>query len=200
MICDYPKIYKGELLSSYIYRYHYYAGYKSYRDTAYEIWGNPNKWITSIVFPSDTIAIRKQLRLSDEEYVKYHTVFPFFKIFMPEDEWKKVKYEIIQGKRMFQKNQLEEFKRSYVNTSFRFCPACIKANNNLLIIKREHQIQGAFSCSTHDCKLETYNFHDRRQRIQFDRMKLFKEAHNNNSKCYQILQMISHLYWIMRLK
>lgn len=182
MILDYPPIYEGELLSSYIYRYHSYTGYSSFSDTALEIWGRRGKWISSILFPSNAYVIIRQLGIKEEQYIKNHTVLQFYKFFLQQEKCKGIEQEMLYSSTVhietLQKNVLID----YDNLSFSYCPKCISDNNNLLIIKREHQITGVYVCALHGCFLEKYIIRNRRDRINFDEFDFKACVHYNDNK------------------
>lgn len=182
MILDYPPIYKGELLSSYVYRYHYYSGDINFSDTAFEIWGNRNKWISSIIFPASASSIIEQFGISKEQYIRDHTVLQFYKAFLQPKGCKKIEYEMLYGSTVHLKALQKNIAIDYDNLSFHYCPVCIKENNNLLIIRREHQIAGVYVCASHGCYLEKYIIRNRRDRIRFDKYDFVKCANFKNNK------------------
>ncbi len=84
----------------------------------------------------------------------------------------------------------------YDSTTFNYCPQCIKDNNNLLIIKREHQISGVCVCALHECFLEKYAIRNRRDRINFNSCDFSKNIIINSNR--MLTDISKHVCYVFK--
>lgn len=184
MITDYPPFYDGELLSSYIYRYHTYAGYSNFSDTALEMWGQRGRWVASILFPANANSIIKQLGISADNYINHHTILKYYKAFLQDDQCKRIENEMLYSSCVHISMLKKNICFDYDNSFFNYCPNCNHENDDMLIIKREHQIPGVCVCPLHNCFLEKFIIKNRRERINFTDINLENKIKFNNNKVY----------------
>lgn len=161
---DYIHIIDGELLFGYIHRFHLYSGNTTYSRTANELWGNSRKWLYSPLFPLHIKEIIEELNISLNEYIEHYSILPFFRPFTSIEKYNSVINRYLLENRSCYNQFFKTGSVHEKDTMVKYCPACIRENYYLPYFRREHQIQGVYVCTKHNCILEEYHW-DRRKRI-----------------------------------
>jgi hypothetical protein len=156
MISYFPQMYPDELLYSACARYKKHVNLKAQKTSVEILFGNRNLTAT-IDLPSNIKMLLEQIPsevIASETLIKNHTLFPFFKPFLPLERVGKV-YDLMLNNPDKQNIQGTIGLMSYGISSprkLRFCEECVKEDRYLfgeLYWHRNHQLPGVFYCDKH---------------------------------------------------
>ncbi len=177
MLTFFTDPYPDELLYSTFARYHYYTGNIDLLDTIEDLFGK-RSIIPSLYLGSNLKYLCKELegRYSEEDLINKHTIFPFYKPFLPSDRQIQLVNEIKFG-------NCEGIYLSLGLTTggicrkdgIQFCSECVKYDIDKFgepYIHREHQLQGVLVCPHHKTILSNYKYNSKNiSRIQYIRLE-----------------------------
>ncbi|MGP0580071.1 TnsD family Tn7-like transposition protein [Paenibacillus peoriae] len=169
-------LYPDELLASFIARNHLLRGHKSIK-TTYQLFFHLTAGKTVYDLPSGLKAIlqSERLKISLNELIHFHTLYPYYKPFWSMEQSRQVKKEMSLHKS--QRIQLMAgVMASIIRTrkKMKICPLCLQMDLDRFgetYWHRTHQLPGVLVCSIHKCLLLenclecNENFMD--QRIQY---------------------------------
>ena len=164
MINFLPLIYEDELLYSVIARYRRMCGMVSKRALVKDLFGELYI-INSSLFPQYIKAFVSNLpptsRITTEELIKKHTLFPFYTAFLSEEKTKFI-YELMENGSEGAHLNIEKViglggSKVKKNNYLRYCPMCYKQDMEQYgesYWRTTHQIVGSFYCSKHEILLK----------------------------------------------
>lgn len=168
--------YKDELIYSAISRYHFYTGNIDFKDTLEELFGK-RSIIPSLEIGSNIEVLAQNLgdKYTAEYIISKHTIFPFYKPFLPkqrkEELIKEIKYQ--DGKGIYTRLGMVSGSICNKNGIF-YCPCCAKVDIESFgetYIHREHQLQGVKVCPHDGSELKKYKMDkSNSSRIEFIRL------------------------------
>jgi len=176
MLTFFTDPYPDELLYSTFARYHYYAGNIDLLDTIENLFGK-RSIIPNLYLGSNLEYLCKELegQYNEDNLINRHTIFPFYKPFLPYDRQIQLVNEMKFG-------NCEGIYLSLGLTTgsicrkdeIQFCMECVKSDTAKYgepYIHREHQLQGVFVCPHHKTILSTYKYNSKNvSRIQYIRL------------------------------
>ncbi len=157
MIGFLPELYPDELIYSLFARYYAYSGYAAYIDAAHDIYSNCRTRPAPEFINSINECVKGYLlkRLTMEELIENHTMFPAYSRFIPLDRRKKAFDALVHTEGNYN-NYLYIPVRGIRNKYLRWCPICAKEdreNYGETYWHRCHQIDGVDICYKHYCLL-----------------------------------------------
>lgn len=209
MIHFFTDPYKDELIYSAIARYHYYTGNLDCKDTLEEMFGK-RTIIPSLEIGSNIKDLVKNLgdKYSSDFIIQYHTIFPFYSPFLPEERKQELLEEIKYDDGIGVYTKLGMVSGSICKKEgIYYCPCCAKKDideNGEAYIHREHQLQGVFICPHDGVELKKYPVDKTNSsRIEFIRLdkKLLdlKDIRIIDDKNYEKLYKISkYAYYLLK--
>ena len=163
MISYFSQIYPDEILYSIIARYHNYSGNVGLKSTLVDIFSNVNV-IPTIEFPSHISLLNEQISwiFGFESFylIDKHTMFPYYKPFLPIERQESVLDKMVTGDGKGIKMEIGYIAGSLcAKQDLAYCPACVVSdveNYGEAYFHRIHQAQGVFVCPEHKCLLKPY--------------------------------------------
>ncbi|MGO4271185.1 TniQ family protein, partial [Paenibacillus sp. TAF58] len=158
-----PLVYKDELLYSVISRYKQKCGMISKAALSKDLF-NGKTLFKSILFPQYLKFFMSNLpynsKLSMEELILKHTLFPFYTAFLAEDNAENIYNGMVEGIGTSFENQIGlAGSKVNLNNFLKFCPLCYRDDEKLgeSYWRRSHQIVGALYCLQHEVTLANSN-------------------------------------------
>lgn len=157
MIYDYPPIKEHELYFSYLLRYHMYTGNSSLVSSFREMLGIQS-WSSNVSFISRVGESLSKIRMEKEEYLEYHSVFPFYRLFLQPEKYQEIKRFIFQNNSISYINKLHAVcnrEDSLAGNMLKYCPICHKEEMTYSDLKIYQQIPWVKVCVKHGCYLNS---------------------------------------------
>lgn len=157
MICDYPPIKEHELYFSYLLRYHMYTGNVSLASSFREMLGIQN-WSSNVSFISRVGESLSKIQMEEDDYLEYHSVFPFYRIFLYPEKYQVMKRLIFQNSSISYINKLHATcnrEDSLAGNRLKYCPICHKKEKSYSDLKIYQQIPWVTVCAEHGCYLNS---------------------------------------------
>ncbi|MDD9267874.1 TnsD family Tn7-like transposition protein [Paenibacillus sp. GCM10023248] len=157
MISCFPTPYDEELLYSILSRYHVYSGNRSEYRSLYELFGSTTTKAT-IAFQSQLGSLVSKLipfncKISGEDLISKHTLFPLFQPFLDESRVNQIKNNMINssGTGLYSQIGLSQGGIA-LDYSLRYCTECLR--EEILTLgeaywHRIHQVPGVYVCPSH---------------------------------------------------
>lgn len=168
----FPKPYENESLYSIVARFHTHMGNETVKESYKNLFGKDNKTV-HIEFPTDINNIASNELISSyynvEYFIKYHTTFPYYGVFLNEAEKCSFMEELASGvgvKHIFKLGLISGDLKLKENLFF--CPLCSKEQEGGFgeaYWNRLHQIQGYMVCTKHLVLLEEAPLKNRRSLV-----------------------------------
>lgn len=168
----FPKPYKHESLYSIVARFHTHMGNAAIKESCKSLFGKDNKTV-HIEFPTAIQNIvSKELidsYYSVEYFIKHHTTFPYYQVFLNETEEHDFIEELASGigvKHIVKLGLISGTLKLKENLFF--CPICAKEQEGQLgeaYWNRLHQVQGYIACTKHLVLLEEVPLKNRRSLV-----------------------------------
>ncbi|MEK3740393.1 TnsD family Tn7-like transposition protein [Paenibacillus odorifer] len=205
-------LHSDELFYSACARYHIWSRNTSQQQTFKDLFGG-ERGAASIDFPNGLNFFCKQLpgdAYTPEQIIEKHTLYPFFRPFLPKTRADKVIQMMIngsEGKKGVIHYVLGVVASTVKNPEFlRFCPRCINEDHERVgeaYWHRHHQVPGIFACIFHKCRLV-----DSAVRFSSDRsIQAFEDitrvlqkseySHENHDISNLEWEMTKSIYWIL---
>ena len=156
MICDYPAVMENELIYVYVLRYHRFCGNSSITRTFKDFF-ELGSGITGLYFPGNANHFLKQIQMDADTYLRQHSIWPFYKLFVSEAKYQKIKQLAIYDNRNLSRqiSQCYDYEDdSLIKNALWYCPICHKERKDFSDIKIFHQIPGVYVCEKHHCRLK----------------------------------------------
>lgn len=151
-------LYPDELLASFIARNHLLRGHKSIKNT-YQLFFHLAAGRTVYDLPSGLKAIlqSERLKMSLDELIHFHTLYPYYKPFWSIEQSRQVKNEMSLHKSQ-RTQMLAGVMASIIRTrkTLKICPLCLQMDLDRFgetYWHRMHQLPGVLVCSIHKCLL-----------------------------------------------
>ena len=164
MINDYPPVMENELIYVYVLRYHKYCGNQSVEQTFQDFFDSLTTNV-SMQFPSNAKYFLEQIHMEPEVYIEHHSLWPYYRIFLPKQKYQQYKQAILCNSRSYTtpRWRYEDCDLdTSVKRSLRYCPICHKTRKDFTDIKTFHQIPGVYTCDKHGCYLKSIPLNDKR--------------------------------------
>ena len=162
MIFDYPKIMKNELFFAYALRFHKYSGNLNITNSFREFFQR-DSWPQTTMFlkcPADALT---NIRLSATDFIEQHTIIPFYRVFLPEEQFCRVTAEEI-AEQPYKICFMLPKKSSHIkenNQYLWYCPVCHSVKMDYSDIQSYHQVPETYVCAEHHCYLKKVPIKDR---------------------------------------
>lgn len=157
MIAYFPKLYPGELLYSWIARYHLHSGNLSFKSTTSELF-EKSSYISTPDLPCNLEALYKNIQhfspLKAKEWIKRHTFYNYYIAFSSKRIRESVFNSMLYGNANNALHMLTGNMASSVKDIlyFRYCPICVDENIELYgepYLHTSHQTPSSFVCPVH---------------------------------------------------
>lgn len=166
MLTFFSDPYPDELLYSSIARYHKYIGNLNLFNTLEDLFDCktivPNIYLASNL---DRLCDKLGKEYTSEYIIKNHTIFPYYKPFLPSDRQSKMISQMKNGKCEGIYNMLGSTSGGICNDgTIKYCSECATNDINKYgeaYIHREHQLQGILLCPHHPKELFSYQFNSK---------------------------------------
>jgi hypothetical protein len=161
-----PPLLRDETVYSWIARWGILSGYPSHRSAVRVLLDSDSKQLASS-FPSFLPKTHHYSRCTLGDLVEKHTVLPFFKPFITDDNYRMAKFALLSGKTEFLHSRLSLVaNRVSMSEPLRYCPVCTQYDYESLgytFWRINHQLPGISVCLLHQKRL---------QRVQVARREL----------------------------
>jgi hypothetical protein len=157
LIAYFPKLYPGELLYSWIARYHLHTGNLSFKSTTSDLF-EKSSYISTPDLPCNLEALYKNIQhfspFKPKEWIKRHTLYNYYTAFSSKRIRESVFNSMLYGNANNALHMLTGNMASSVKDIlyFRYCPICVYENNELYgepYLHTSHQTPSSFVCLVH---------------------------------------------------
>lgn len=190
MISFLPSIFPDELFYSWVVRYHKYSGNCSPGTTMQELF-NKKRGGLNIYLPINIEFLIEQIPnnsvMTSEDIIDNHTIFPYLRIFMTQEEIKRTIESIKHGTE-YSKNK----DKTVINAQnifdinvFKICCACYKEDKSIFgeaYIHRSHQIPGSLICMKHMQRFVNFKIPRNLSESEFIDINQYKIDFKNDDK------------------
>ena len=144
------------MLYTYVIRYHHYSGNKKLESSFKEFFGRMED-INTVLYPVHLEPCLKALRIESEEYIKNHSVLPYYKVFMKQEVYESICKDMLYGTKAYTsrlKSNQHHVTKTKCNRLF-YCPVCLSEDMCYENIKIYHQLNEVHACTRHKCYLNS---------------------------------------------
>jgi len=157
MLTFFPTLYPGELIYSWLARYHYFSCNLSFKVTMKELFNNPSHISTPDLPTNLSILLKNIEHFSPSpvaEWVENHTLYRYFTFFTSKNIKERTKKSMINTGARNNLHSLTGIMASSIKELdyFRYCPHCVE--NNIAMygvpyLHTVHQLQSSYFCVAH---------------------------------------------------
>ena len=93
--------------------------------------------------------------MSEEEYIRNHSVLPFYQMFLPKENYDRLCNLIFKEGKYYSNCIYKRIKNVSCNNELYYCPMCLKETPSSLGVETVHQLPGVHVCYKHGCLLNS---------------------------------------------
>lgn len=196
-ITQFPEVLDDETAYSLVTRFHRRSGLPNAKRTLDVLFGNHNIQITSD-FPSVIPCLSNNCHCSSSNFVNEHTVIPFYRPFMPANDYEQIMKEVTEeNSRGIIKKLSYLANRIHESEHFYWCPECVREERERLGTRYwhcTHQIPGVSVCLKHNLNLQR-NTRQRRT-LSLPPIKANRYPANIKSPQYLYSKLATQYFWL----
>lgn len=154
---------------TYIIRYHHYSGNVSLQSSFKEFFGKDTA-ITNILYPTNLGSCLKELRMDVDEYIKKHSVLPYYRMFLKKEIYDSICVDMLCDAKPYVtkiKSTQRQIAKVKSNRLF-YCPMCMSEDKCYENIQIMHQLSEVHVCTKHKCYLNSISLRPFKRLINID--------------------------------